>query len=70
MTCRVARSYPHFDHVEPVTCSECGSAHMDVHVTSSTVGPHLCPICAQHSSLCVASSVNEPRMPMRYRQVA
>lgn len=68
MTCRVARSYHHYDHMESVTCSECGSTHMDVCVPSSTLGPHLCPICAQ--SLRVASSVHEPRVPMRYRQVA
>lgn len=70
MTCRVARSYQHFDHVEPVTCSECGSTHMDVHVTSSTLGSHLCPTCAQSTSPRVESSVHEPREPMRYRQVA
>jgi hypothetical protein len=70
MTCRVARSYQHFDHGEPVTCSECGSTHMDVRVTSSTLGPHLCSICAQSSIPRVASSVHELRVPMRYRLVA
>jgi hypothetical protein len=70
MTCRVARSYQHFDHVEPVTCSECGSTHMDVHVTSSTLGPHLCPSCAQSLSPRVASSVHAPRMLMRHQKVA
>lgn len=70
MTCRVARSYQHFAQMEPVTCSECGSTHMDVRVTSGTLGPHLCPICAQSLSPRVASSVPEPRVPMRHRQVA
>lgn len=70
MTCRVARSYQHFGDMEPVTCSKCGSIHIDVRVTSGTLGPHLCPIFAQSLSPRVASSVREPRTPMRYRQVA
>ena len=70
MTCRVARSYQPFDHMELVTCSECGSAHLDVHVTSGTLGPHLCPICAEAVSPCVASCIREPRVPMRFQEVA
>mgnify|MGYP001173718408 CR=1 FL=1 len=70
MTCRVARSYQHFVQMEPVPCSECGSAYMDVAVASGTLGSHLCPICAQSLSPRVASSVHAPRGPMRHQKVA
>ena len=70
MTCRVARSYHHFIQMEPVLCSECGSTYMDVRMASGTLGPHLCPICAQSLSSCVVSSVQETHVTMKYRQVA
>ena len=70
MTCRVARSYQHFIQMEPVLCSECGSTYMDVRVASGTLGPQLCPICAQSLSPRVVSSVHAPRGPMRPQKVA
>lgn len=70
MTCRVARSYPHFAQMEPVPCSECGSTNMDVDVTSGSLEPHLCPICAQSLSLSAVSSIHAPRVPMRQQRVA
>jgi predicted Zn-ribbon and HTH transcriptional regulator len=70
MTCRVARSYQHFVQMEPVLCSECGSTYMDVRVASGTLGPQLCPICAQSLSPRVVSSIHAPRVRMRYQQVA
>ena len=70
MTCRVARSYQHFVQMEPVPCSECGSTYMDVRVASGTLGPQLCPVCAQSLSPRVGSSDHVPRLAMRQRQVA
>lgn len=70
MTCRVARSYQHFIQMEPVPCSECGSTYLDVRVASGTLGPHLCPICAQSLSPRVMSSIHASRVPMRHQQVA
>lgn len=70
MTCRVAHSYQHFVQMEPVPCSECGSMYMDVHVTSLTLGPQLCPICAQFLSQRSMSSDHVPRVLMRHQQVA
>ena len=70
MTCRVARSYPHFAQMESITCSECGSTYMDVRVTSETLGPHLCPICAQLLISRAVASLHAPRVPLRHQQVA
>lgn len=70
MTCRVARSYPHFAQMEPVPCSECGSTYMDVRVTSAILGPHLCPVCAQRLSPRAVASLHAPRVPLRHQQVA
>jgi hypothetical protein len=70
MTCRVARSYPHFAQMEPIPCSECGSTYIDVGVTSGSFEPHLCPICAQSLSLSAVPSLYAPRAPMRHQQVA
>jgi len=71
MTCRVARSYQHFAQMESIPCSECGSTYyMDVPVTSGTLGPHLCPTCAQSVNPRVESSVQAPRVPMTYQKVA
>jgi uncharacterized paraquat-inducible protein A len=69
MTCRVARSYQHFAQMEPVPCSECGSAYMDVPVASG-IRTRVCPICAQSLSQHVASSVHAPCVPMRHQKVA
>jgi hypothetical protein len=47
MTCRVARSFDNQRRMEPVYCSECGSIHPEARGALNTLGPHLCPICAQ-----------------------
>jgi hypothetical protein len=70
MTCRVARSYQHFAEMESVHCSECGSTYMDVRVTSGTLGPHLCPTCAQSVSAGGAWTEDATRVPMRHQKVA
>lgn len=70
MTCRVARSYQHFVQMEPVSCSECGASYTDVPVAPGTLGPHLCPVCAQSLSPRIVSSIHAPRVPMRHQQVA
>jgi hypothetical protein len=70
MTCRVARSYQHFTRMGPVPCSECGLIYLDVRVASGTLGPYLCPICAQSLSPHVMSFIHASRVPMRHQQVA
>ena len=70
MTCRVARSYQHSAQMESVHCSECGSTYMDVRVTSETLGPHLCPTCAQSVSAGGAWTEDATRVPMRHQKVA
>jgi predicted Zn-ribbon and HTH transcriptional regulator len=70
MTCRVARSYQHFVQMEPVPCSECGSTYMEGRVTSGTLGPHLCPTCAQSVSMGSAWKEDATRVPMRPQKVA
>ncbi len=47
MTCRVARSFPRQVQTEPVYCCECGSTHLETFYARQTLGPHLCPTCAQ-----------------------
>ena len=69
MTCRVARSNPPFAQMELVPCSECGSTNMDVGVTSGTLEPHLCPVCAQSLSLSAVSSLHASRVSRRHQQV-
>ena len=68
MTCRVARSYQDFVQMESVPCSECGS--MDLRVTAGTLGPHLCPICAQSVSMVGAWTEDAKYAPMRQRSAA
>jgi len=70
MTCRVARSFPHRIPMEPVSCCECGATHMEVLLTSGTLGPHLCPICAQSMVEGRAWTKDEIRVPMRVQPVA
>ena len=70
MTCRVARSYQHFAQMESVHCSECGSTYMDLPMTSGTLGPHLCPTCAQSVSTGGAWTEDATRVPMRHQKVA
>jgi hypothetical protein len=47
MTCRVARSFQNYARREPACCCECGSTYLEEFLTSKTVGPRLCSICAQ-----------------------
>jgi hypothetical protein len=47
MTCRVARLFQGQPRIDLVFCSECDSANLEVCHTSNTLGPHLCPTCAQ-----------------------
>lgn len=47
MACRVARSFRDLIHRTLVSCSECGSTDAEMCYASNTLGPHLCPICAQ-----------------------
>ena len=70
MTCRIARSDQRFIQTEPVACSECGSLYLDVRVVSGTLGPHLCPICAQSLSPHVMSFIHASCVPIRHHQAA
>ena len=70
MTCRVARSYQHFDEVMPIRCSQCGSAYRSVPMDSGILGPHLCPTCAQSMSAGGAWTEDATRVPMRHLKVA
>ena len=66
MTCRVARFSRDHTQLDPGSCCECGSTHLEVVFTSKTLGPHLCPICAQSKVECgVAESMT--RSPRRGR---
>jgi hypothetical protein len=47
MTCRAARSFQHHTQMEPVSCCECGSTHLEVFDPSAALGPYLCPTCAR-----------------------
>lgn len=47
MTCRVARSFHNSVSRDLVSCSECGSTHLEVFLASTTLGPYLCQICAR-----------------------
>ena len=60
MSCRAARSYQHFVQMELVPCSECRLTYGDVRMASGTLGPHLCPICAQTLNLDLLSSSTGP----------
>ena len=58
MTCRVARSFQNHTQMEPVYCCKCGATHLEAFWTSKSLGPHLCPICAQSKVECgVAESM-------------
>jgi Zn-finger nucleic acid-binding protein len=47
VTCRLARSFQNHVQVDPVYCGKCGSSNLEVFWTSQTLGPHLCPMCAE-----------------------
>lgn len=64
MTCRVARSFKNYSQMEPVSCCECGSTHLEAFLTSKALGPRLCPICAQSMVECGVSKETETRPPM------
>lgn len=70
MTCRVARSYQDHPHIDLVTCCECGSANLEVCSTSKTLGPHLCPICAQSKVECGVTKDSKTRSPRREQPAA
>jgi hypothetical protein len=63
VTCRVARLFQRSTQMEPVSCCECDSTHLEMLSTSNTVGPYLCQTCAQSR---VESDVEESmaRSPM------
>jgi hypothetical protein len=61
MTCRVARSSRDHVYMDLVFCCECGSANLEVCSTSKTLGPHLCPICAQSIVECGVSKESTTR---------
>ena len=68
MTCGVAR-FPQTIFRLDLVCCACGSADLEVSYTSKTLGPHLCPICAQSIIECgVAKSML--RSPMTEQPVA
>lgn len=60
MTCRVARSYQNYTQMESVCCCECGSTHLEVFGASNTMGPYLCPICAQSLVGCGVAKDTSP----------
>ena len=50
MTCRVARLSQDLARMNLVYCCQCGSSNLETFHTSRTLGPHLCPMCAQSKS--------------------
>jgi hypothetical protein len=66
MTCRVARLPQDLAGMNLVYCCECGSANLEVFHTSRTLGPHLCPTCAQSKIECGAAE-SMARSPRRGR---
>ena len=58
MTCRVARLPQDLARMNLVYCCQCGSSNLETFHTSRTLGPHLCPMCAQSKIECsVAKSM-------------
>jgi hypothetical protein len=70
VTCRVARLSQGHLCVDLVFCCECGSADLEVCYTSKTLGPHLCPTCAQSMVECGAWLENQMRSSMTGQPVA
>jgi hypothetical protein len=71
MTCRVARSFQNYPQMEPISCCECGSTHLEAFLTSKALGPYLCPLCAQATIECGTSVESQTRPPiMRGHPVA
>ena len=70
MTCRVARLSQDFLRTDLAFCCECGSADLEVCFTSKSLGPHLCPICAQSKVECETWKEIHARSPMREQTVA
>lgn len=69
MACRVARSYQDDLRMELVGCCECSSAELEMCSTAKTVGPHLCPACAQAMAACGAWKNNDMRPPTTEQSV-
>ena len=65
MACRVARSLQNLTQRALVFCSECGSTDVEMCFASRTLGPHLCPICAQSMVDCGVAKELSPG-PERY----
>ena len=59
MTCRVARSSQALPLIDLLFCCECGSADLEMCYALKTLGPHLCPFCAQ--SMVECGALNETR---------
>jgi hypothetical protein len=70
VTCRVARLSQDLLRIDMAFCSECGSADLEACFTSKTLGPHLCPICAQSKSECETWKEIQVRSPMMEQTVA
>lgn len=69
MSCRVARSFRYHTQMETVYCCECGSTHVDVLLTSGTLGPYLCPNCARSMVECGARKDHRTRSLMERQPV-
>lgn len=68
MSCRVARSSPAHPRMDLVCCCQCGSADLEVCATSTTLGPHLCLVCAL--SKLEAGTANERGTSAAHREIA
>jgi uncharacterized ferredoxin-like protein len=65
MACRVARSFRDQTHRALVSCSECGATDLELCSISKTLGPHLCPICAQSMVDCGVAKESTPESVRR-----
>jgi hypothetical protein len=70
MTCRVDRLSQDLLRIDLAFCCECGSADLEACFTSKSLGPHLCPICAQPKVECETWKEIQARSPMREQTVA
>jgi hypothetical protein len=70
VTCRVARLSQDHPRMDLVFCCECGSANLEVCCTSKTLGPHLCPTCAESMLECGAWKENQAKSLLRGQPVA
>ena len=70
MTCRVARLSQDLLRIDLAFCCECGSADLETCFISKSLGPHLCPICAQSMVERATWKETEVRSPIREQAVA